>query len=415
MTAHSLADRKGMVVTKLKSVDLFAGAGGLALGLHNVGFESLGLVEFNRHACDTLRRNTMNGLVIPAWPVFERDVRGFDYMREIGITSDIDLVAGGAPCQPFSMAGKHAGDGDTRNMFPAVFDAVRTLRPKAIMLENVRGLRRASFRPYFDYILLQLAMPHVAPLADESWMEHKTRLTSKKTQASTQGFDETYDIHEQLLTSADFGTPQKRERVVMVAFRRDLNITWTYPKSAYSEDRLLYEQYITGEYWSKRSLPQRAAPARMTNRIQRLALIPPDGLPWRTLRDAISSLPEPVVGKSLDGWDFHVGVPNARVYKGHTGNDLDKPAKTIKAGDHGNPGGEHILLKDDGTVRYMTVRECARVQDFPDSYRFAGSRTEAMRQIGNAVPVRMAEAIARSIHQTLSNLTARMPVSVAAD
>lgn len=98
----------------------------------------------------------------------------------------------------------------------------------------------------------------------------------------------------------------------------------------------------------------------------------------------------------------HVGVPGARLYAGHTGNRLDWPAKTVKAGVHGVPGGEHVLLCSDGSHRYLTVRECARLQGFPDSYIFAGSRSEAMRQIGNAVPVPLGRLIAAQIADKLS-------------
>src|SRR5688500_2321683 len=118
-------------------MDLFAGAGGLALGIHRAGFKHLGLVEFNRHACATLRTNASAEVVVPRWPVFETDVCAFDYDP---FGTDIDLLAAGAPCQPFSLGGKHGGDGDHRNMFPEVFRAIRALRPKAILLENVRGL-----------------------------------------------------------------------------------------------------------------------------------------------------------------------------------------------------------------------------------------------------------------------------------
>jgi DNA (cytosine-5)-methyltransferase 1 len=331
----------------------------------------------------------------------EQDAGETDYAESFHSVRELDLLAAGAPCQPFSLGGKHAGDGDARNMFPQVFEAVRALRPRAIMLENVRGLRRQSFRPYYEYILLQIELPHVPPRDGESWEEHKRRLLAERTVLELHDPSETYQLQDNLLNSADYGTPQRRERVLMVALRRDLGMTWEFPVGEHSEDRLLYEQYITREYWTRHGVSPRPVPDKLAKRVQRLESHPPNGLPWRTLRDAIAGMPEPVNSVPADGWDFHIGIPNARVYAGHTGNDLDKPSKTIKAGDHGNPGGEHVLIKDDGSVRYMTVRECARVQDFPDQYHFAGSRSEAMRQIGNAVPVRLAESVARSIRYTL--------------
>jgi len=385
----------------LTSIDLFAGAGGLALGLHRSGFDHLALVEFNRHACATLRLNAEAGVVAPPWPVFETDVRDFDYAREVG-ANEIDLLAAGAPCQPFSLGGRHRGDEDGRNMFPHVFDAVRTLRPRAILLENVRGLKRQSFRPYFEYILLQVELPYLPPREDEAWWAHKERLLAERRRWPLLNQDETYDVHERLLNSADFGVPQRRERVIVVAFRRDLGVAWEYPAGGSSEDRLLYEQFVTGEYWARHDLSPRPVPDKLVGRIARLAQCPPVGRPWRTLRDALLGLPEPIAGRPANGVTFHVGIPGARIYKGHTGNQLDTPAKTIKAGDHGNPGGEHILVRDDGSIRYLTVRECARIQAYPDEYLFAGSRTEAMRQIGNAVPVMLGERVSIGIWRALA-------------
>ena len=116
-------------------------------------------------------------------------------------------------------------------------------------------------------------------------------------------------------------------------------------------------------------------------------------------------LPEPVDGDPRPPVDFHVGIPGARLYAGHSGNDLDWPAKTIKAGVHGVPGGEHVILQDGGGHRYMSVRETARVQTFPDTWKFEGPRSEASRQIGNAVPVRLATIMGRRIAETLDEST----------
>lgn len=393
---------------KLNSIDLFAGAGGLALGIHNAGFSSVGLVELNRHAYDTLRINADSLRVGTRWPVVKSDVRFVEYSR---LSNGVDLLAAGAPCQPFSLGGRHRGDEDKRNMFPEVFRAIRILRPKAILLENVRGLTRQSFRPYFEYILAQLSSPHEPPRTGEGWTEHLERLRTIQA-FSRLDSDEEYDVHWQVLNSANYGVPQKRERVIMVAFRRDLGIGWDFPEPTHSEDRLLYEQFVSGEYWAHHIAKPKPPDAKLSKRIDRLNHNPPMDLPWQTLRHAVSGLPEPQDMKSNSEWSFHIGIPGARLYKGHTGNNLDKPAKTIKAGDHGNPGGEHVMLKDDGSIRYMTVRECARVQTFPDAYQFSGSRTEAMRQIGNAVPVLLAETLASSIRAVLlSNVAEKQPVS----
>lgn len=133
---------------------------------------------------------------------------------------------------------------------------------------------------------------------------------------------------------------------------------------------------------------------------------PPTGdqavTPWLTVRDAIADLLDPRTKDHSSKIANHWLNPGARSYPGHTGSQLDAPAKVQKAGDHGVPGGENMLAYTDGKVRYFTVRECARLQSFPDEYVFEGPWTRCMRQLGNAVPVRLAEAVATAVHQKLS-------------
>ena len=138
----------------------------------------------------------------------------------------------------------------------------------------------------------------------------------------------------------------------------------------------------------------------MTKRLNQLKLLPPDGKAWRTVRDALVGLPDPQshAAKRFKDHSFQDG---ARVYPGHTGSPLDLPAKTLKAGDHGVPGGENMMVRSDGSVRYFTIRESARVQTFPDGYVFHGSWTETMRQLGNAVPVLLGQVVASSVAEKI--------------
>jgi DNA (cytosine-5)-methyltransferase 1 len=129
-------------------------------------------------------------------------------------------------------------------------------------------------------------------------------------------------------------------------------------------------------------------------------------LPWRTVRDAIHDLPDPESSAAATIPD-HRYQAGARIYPGHTGSPLDQAAKTIKAGDHGVPGGENMLVNTDGSVRYFTARETARIQTFPDGYVFHGSWTETMRQLGNAVPVALARVVASSVAQALIEVKLR--------
>ena len=170
---------------------------------------------------------------------------------------------------------------------------------------------------------------------------------------------------------------------------------------AYAHVRcVVASQWVTGEYWDRHKIAkwQRPElPERVRSRVERLrnGLLFAIDEPWRTVRDAISGLPDPT--KRESGISNHVLNPGARTHPGHTGSPLDEPAKTLKAGDHGVPGGENMLAYPDGKVRYFTVRESARLQTFPDEFVFAGSWTETMRQLGNAVPVSLAQQLAASI------------------
>jgi DNA (cytosine-5)-methyltransferase 1 len=388
----------------VKSVELFAGAGGLAMGVSLAGFESLAVVEWDKWACDTIRENQRRGYpLVQDWPVWEGDVRTFDWAS---IPEDIDLLAGGPPCQPFSMGGKHKAYGDRRDMFPSTVELVRRLKPKSFIIENVKGLTRSSFANYFQYILLQLEFPEITRRHREAWMDHLRRLQEEKTSGTLHGNGLTYNVVPTLVNAADYGIPQKRERVFIVGFRSDLGIEWSFPRPTHSFDALLYSQWVTGEYWERHRIPQSNRPEfpeKIENRIKNLRglIFPMGNSAWRTVRDALMDVPDP---RKKEGSVFynHTFQDGAKIYKGHTGSPLDSPAKTLKAGDHGVPGGENMMVLDDGNVRYFSVRESARLQTFPDGYVLHGSWTEAMRQLGNAVPVAMARRVAASVAERLA-------------
>jgi DNA (cytosine-5)-methyltransferase 1 len=382
----------------MRSVELFAGAGGLAIGMSNAGFHHAAVIEWDSDACETFRENQRRHMrSVEEWPLYERDVREFDYGR----LGDVMVVSGGPPCQPFSLGGKHKGYLDKRDMFPEAVRAVRELQPKAFIFENVKGLMRETFADYFEYIELQLSHPSFTRRKSETWKEHRARLEEHHT--SKQNRSE-YNVVFRLLNAANYGVPQRRERVFLVGFRSDLGIEWSFPEGNYSEDALLRSQWVNGDYWERHEVPKRQRPQptdRQAARVPRLRGSLDDGKQsWLTVRDTISDLPDPEKDQH-NGIANHTHNPGARSYPGHTGSPLDEPAKTLKAGDHGVPGGENMLARVDGSVRYFTVREAARLQTFPDDYTFRGAWTEAMRQLGNAVPVHLAETVARSVAETL--------------
>lgn len=387
----------------MRAVELFAGAGGIALGVSRAGFSHEAVVELNEDCCATLRRNAERGTgPLAGAAILQRDVRELDYSV---FRPGTDLLAGGVPCQPFSIGGKHRGHCDERNLFPEFLRAVRSLKPKAILIENVKGLVRESFARYFNYILLQLAYPEVVKRPREAWLRHFRRLERHHTGGKERGLS--YRVVFRLLNAADYGVPQRRERVFIVGFRADIGVEWSFPEPTHSIDRLLWDQHRTREYWNRHGISKREVgdlPRALRARIRNVAgsLFEPERQPWRTVRDAISDLPPLREGETASSIANHYLNPGARPYPGHTGSRLDEPAKTLKAGVHGVPGGENTVCLRPGKVRYFTVREAARLQAFPDDYVFAGAWSEAMRQLGNAVPVQLAHIIAANIRRKLT-------------
>ena len=383
----------------MKSIELFAGAGGLGMGVSLAGFHPVEVIEWDDDCCDTLRDNRERGLEpISAWPITQADARLVDFSRHEG---RVQLVTGGPPCQPFSIGGKHGAHDDARDMFPQAIRALREAKPRAFIFENVKGLTRLSFLNYLEYIRLQMIHPEVALRPDETWRDHLSRLEQHETSGSREGL--TYHVVIHLANAADYGVPQRRERVFFVGFRSDLGIAWGFPTETHSADALAWSQYREGSYWDRHSAhwKDRAFSARARARAWKLAERP-STLPWITVRDALAGLPDPELTPSLAAkFHNHRFQPGARAYAGHSGSPLDEPAKTLKAGVHGVPGGENMLLKPDQSVRYFSVRESARLQTFPDNFVFHGSWTESMRQLGNAVPVTLARIVAEDVMRHL--------------
>jgi DNA (cytosine-5-)-methyltransferase len=204
---------------RLRSVELFSGAGGLAMGLESAGFRHRAMIEFNLEAYNTLTSNLKSFYSSSRnTEILHQDVREVNYDR----FSSVDVVAGGPPCQPFSLGGKAKGYKDTRDMFPEAVRAVRELQPKAFIFENVKGLLRPGFSSYFNYILLQLTYPFEKIRSCETWEQHLSRLERIHTAASYMGLS--YRVVFRLLDAADYGIPQHRFRVFIVGFRSDLGV-----------------------------------------------------------------------------------------------------------------------------------------------------------------------------------------------
>ncbi len=378
-----------------RSVELFAGAGGMALGMLQAGFEHDQLVELHAAPCEILRTNAERDPAL--WKsenIRQMDVRKWLKERITRQLRDIDLVAGGPPCQPFSIGGARAGHADDRNMFPVAVDVIRELRPKTFVFENVPGLLRDNFLPYYLYIVDCLTRPSIQPRADEDWTAHHDRIRRARRQVE-------YHVHWEIVDAADLGIPQTRKRVFIIGIRADVDgaDTWKKLRPTHSRAALLHSQWVSGTYWAEHGLSPPTMPEKFRAQVSQLRRS--DEVPgeqrWRTTRDGITDLPCPIDGVEAPGVLNHQGIPGARTYRGHTGGWFDWPAKTLKAGVHGVCGGEGMIRFTDGSIRYLTVREAARIQTFPDDYHLPALRSAAMRALGNAVAVDVAAAVGRRL------------------
>ncbi|MFF0302490.1 DNA cytosine methyltransferase [Streptomyces sp. NPDC004562] len=310
------------------SVEVCAGAGGQAIGIEAAGFNHLALVEIDPHACATLRRNR------PSWQVIEQDLKAFaDSPAELE-GEQIDLLAGGVPCPPFSMAGKQLGREDERDLFPTMLRLVEDFSPRAVMIENVRGLMQPRFEPYRKEIIRRL---------------------------EARGYQVGWDI----LKASDYGVPQLRPRSVLVALRNEEAAHFTWPERRPNETSTVGE--ILFESMKSKGWPHA-----------------------ETWRDKANKIAPTLVGGS----------------KRHGGADLG-PTRAKKAwqalgvdgmgvvGDDGMPGPDH-----DADYRpRLTVAQAALIQGFPPQWVFEGRKTAAYRQVGNAFPPPVAEAVARAIRE----------------
>lgn len=307
----------------LSCVEICAGAGGQALGIENAGFGAEALVEIDARCCETLRHNR------PGWNVIEGDVKEFSGLPYKGV----DLLAGGVPCPPFSKAGKQLGREDERDLFPEALRLVDEIRPKAVMLENVRGFLDAVF--------------------DDYRIELKRSLQKMG-----------YFVDWRLLNASDYGVSQLRPRVVIVAIEKEYasNFQWCQAsglKPPTVGELLLEQMQANGWIGAKR---------------------------WAIQADDIAPT---IVGGS----------------KKHGGPDLG-PTRAKKA--WASLGVNGMTIADSAPEREfigmprLTVPMVARIQGFPDDWAFLGKKTPAYRQVGNAFPPPVAQAVASQIQHCLT-------------
>lgn len=349
--------------------------------MSRAGFNHVLMAEYDFDAVATARHNRARSIdYVRHWPIEQLDVRDIEWEP---LRGQLAVISGGPPCQPFGIGGKKLGPADHRDMWPEAIRAIREATPAGFLFENVRNIAGPRFRSYLDWIVEHLARPNATAIPGESFDEHYSRLKRADGRPG-------YKVVWQLVNAADYGAPQIRHRVLIFGVRYDLHLGPKPMSPTHSRDRLLWDQYVTGSYWERHRLSRRDDPVLERDRSRvsflRAAGVEPKSQPWVTVRDALAGLGEP------DGRRNHLFQPGAKVYPGHTGSPLDLPAKALKAGDHGVPGGENMMVRDDGSVRYFTLREAARLVGLPDDYAFPRSWSESMRQLGNAVPAQLGEA-----------------------
>ena len=284
----------------MNCVEICAGIGGMTIGLQRAGFEHMALIENDSKCIETLKNNGFKNIV-------HADVKTVDFTNFRGV----GLVAGGVPCQPFSVGGKSRGETDERNLWPEAIRAIRECRPECFLFENSNAMA-TKHRVYLDIIIKAFE-------------------------------DMSYKVSIHVVDAAHYNVPQHRKRLLLIGTH-----THYSPPTPASE--------------------------------------------IMTIRQVIRSLGSP---NGQNNHTQHTG--QARSYKGHRPNQLDRPCKSIVSGVHGPGGGCNVLQLDDESLRYLTPRELARIMTFPDWFQLPTTWSTAVKELGNACPPNLIEAFARNL------------------
>lgn len=328
---------------KYTSVELFAGAGGLALGMAMAGFEHVMLNEMNHDACETLRLNH------PEWNIVEGDIHEIDFSP---LHDKVDFLSGGFPCQAFSYAGKRLGFEETRGtLFFELARAVKEIRPKVFLGENVRGL-----------------------------LEHDNGRTMQTIKGVIAELGYTL-VEPRVLRAIQYDVPQKRERLILVAIRNDIApfVHFVWPDVC-ENVRTLRDAFFKGDLFDT-DVPASDGQKYPESKLRVMELVP-EGGDWR-------NLPDDVARDYMKG-SYHLGGGKTGMARRLS---MDEPSLTLTCA----PAQKQTERCHPWETRPLTVREYARIQTFPDSWKFSGSLSSQYKQIGNAVPVNLAWAIGRSL------------------
>lgn len=332
------------------SIELFAGGGGLALGMEQAGFHHIMLNEFDHNACETLRLNR------PEWNVVEDDLHNVDFTQYKG---KVDFLSGGFPCQAFSYAGKQGGFEDARGtLFFEMARAIKECQPKVFMGENVKGLTSHNDGDTFQVIkntIAELGYTLVEP---------------------------------RVLKAIMYKVPQKRERIILVAIRNDIaeKVQFKYPEP-YKRVVTLRDAFFAGDLFET-DVPESEGQTYPQRKKEIMAMVP-EGGDWR-------NLPEEIQKEYMKG-SFYLGGGKTGMARRLA---MDEPSLTLTCA----PAMKQTERCHPTETRPLTVREYARIQTFPDDWKFAGKRDAQYKQIGNAVPVNLAAAVGRSLIRLFNDI-----------
>jgi DNA (cytosine-5)-methyltransferase 1 len=331
-------------------LELFAGAGGLAIGMERAGFDSVLLNEIDKHACNTLRKNR------PDWNIVEGDISKIDFSP---YHDQIDLLSGGFPCQSFSYAGKQLGFEDTRGtLFYEFARAVKETNPKVLLGENVRGL-----------------------------LNHDNGETLKTISGIIRDLGYTL-VEPHVLKAMFYQVPQKRERLFLVGIRNDYadQVKFSWP-SSYKRILTMRDALKAGELYPC-DVPKSEGQTYPKRKAEILKMVPPGGY-WRNLPDDIQ---REYMMKSYFLGGGKTGMARRLSW--------DEPSLTLTCA----PAQKQTERCHPEETRPLAVREYARIQTFPDDWQFAGPVSAQYKQIGNAVPVNLAHAMGRALVRLLNQI-----------
>lgn len=379
----------------LTSIEICAGAGGQAVGLHNAGFDHLALVEWDQHAVSTLRANVGDW---PGWtpekareiePMDVRDFLDSKVLKELELKpGDLDLLAGGVPCPPFSLAGKRLGRDDERDLFPAALDIIDQLRPKAVMIENVRGILEPPefFIDYRNYILDSLRESgYVIPFIDPNQSPKAQDIAMRKVWRR--------------INAKDFGVPQLRPRAILVAFHEKTlkeGQEFRWPLRLDAKEATVFEELEPTmrerckDFWDKNQWGQRAKPGERTGKD-----VYDD---WCIAAKKAADLGRGVAPTLVGGSRKHGGADLGPTRAKRAWAAMNVNAMGV-ANDRENCEPERDLFRETGPM--LTVEQTAIIQGFPRNWDFQGRKTARYRQVGNAFPPPVAEAVGRAIAAVL--------------